>query len=137
MRVELPFEFIVLGIPVSHQTRNREKLRSWRTTVSRNAQESLGEAVISTDAPVSLTIVYYHAAGSPDVDNIVKPIQDGLIGVVFRDDSQVSDVRCSRRNLNGSFYVRGISAALAEGFVAGEDFVYVRVDDAPAQEILP
>lgn len=33
----------------------------------------------------------------PDVDNIVKAIGDGLNGVVWRDDSQVSDVIARKR----------------------------------------
>lgn len=33
----------------------------------------------------------------PDLDNVVKAIKDGANGVVWKDDSQVDDVRASKR----------------------------------------
>lgn len=84
-----------------------------------------------------MTIVYYHRGDDPpDVDNVIKPIQDALRGTVIDDDSQVQDVRSARRGLDGAFKVNGMSRALADGFVAGSDFVHVRVSAAPAQEDL-
>lgn len=33
----------------------------------------------------------------PDLDNVVKAIKDGANGVVWKDDSQVADIRASKR----------------------------------------
>jgi crossover junction endodeoxyribonuclease RusA len=134
--VPLPVDFVVLGVPVSHQTRNRQRLRGWRAKVSAEATATMGSATPTLEN-VELTIVYYHRGDDfPDVDNIIKPIQDALCGTVISDDSQVQDVRSARRSLDGAFRVNGMSRALADGFVSSSDFVHVRVSGAPAQEDL-
>lgn len=35
--------------------------------------------------------------GKPDLDNIIKGIGDSLNGIIWRDDSQIADLRISRR----------------------------------------
>jgi crossover junction endodeoxyribonuclease RusA len=41
---------------------------------------------------LQLTLVYFCHISPPDTGNIVKPIQDALVGLVFSDDALVSDV---------------------------------------------
>ena len=58
-----------------------------------------GEAAklwVNGTPPVSLpslrfTIVYLCDESPADIDNIIKPIQDALVGLVFEDDFLVSD----------------------------------------------
>ena len=76
---------------------------------------------------VAIEIIYFFDGPPPDVDNIVKPIQDALIGLVYRDDSQVTDAVGRKRDINRPFRVRRMSAVLARGFVIGEDFLYVKI----------
>lgn len=134
--VTLPVDFVVLGVPVSHQTRNRQRLKGWRAKVAAQATAMMGSTAPALD-DVEVTIVYYHGGDDPpDVDNVIKPIQDALCGTVISDDAQVQDVRSARRSLDSAFKVAGMSRALADGFVAGSDFVHVRVSAAPAQEEL-
>ena len=68
-----------------------------------------------------LTVVYYHErpAVRMDNDNLVKPIQDALIGLVYVDDRQITDTRVRKTSIDGAFRVRHMSAVLAEGFVRG------------------
>lgn len=134
--VSLPVDFVVLGVPVSHQTQNKRRLRGWRLKVEAQATATMSGATPTID-DVEVTIVYYHGSDDPpDVDNIIKPIQDALCGTVIQDDAQVQDVRSARRSLDGVFRVNGMSRALANGFVAGRDFIHVRISAAPAQEDL-
>lgn len=37
-----------------------------------------------------------HATGKPDLDNVVKLVGDALNGIIWRDDSQITSVTCSR-----------------------------------------
>lgn len=37
-----------------------------------------------------------HATGKPDLDNVVKLVGDALNGIIWRDDSQITSVSCSR-----------------------------------------
>lgn len=134
--VSLPVDFVVLGVPVSQQTRNRQRLQGWRSKVAAHATATTASATPTLE-DVEVTIVYYHRGDEPpDVDNVIKPVQDALCGTVIHDDAQVQDVRSSRRSLDGPFKVSGMSRALADGFVAGGDFVHVRVSAAPTQEDL-
>jgi hypothetical protein len=82
---------------------------------------------------VAITVVYYHEglATRLDNDNLLKPIQDALNGLIYADDRQITDTHVRKTSIDGPFYVRGMSATLAEGFVQGEAFVYIRIDVAP------
>ncbi len=132
----LPFEFAVLGTPVSMQTRNRDRLRGWIRDVRAAAVGRVPPGAEPVDFRVIITIVYYYADAPLDTDNMIKPIQDALKGVVYADDDQVTDVRAGVRSLDGTFKVRGMSEVLAGAFVTGREFVHVRVERAPDHEEL-
>ena len=68
---------------------------------------------------------------------MLKPILDAMNGIVYDDDTQVTDIRAAKRSLDGEFRLRGVGRALAQGFDANTDFVHIRIEDAPdVQEIL-
>lgn len=79
-----------------------------------------------------MSAVQIHPDGDPpDVDNIIKPIQDALIGVVYVDDSQVVQAQSSRTRIDGSFTIRGASPVLLNAFSKRDAFVYIRVTEPP------
>lgn len=132
----LPFEFTIEGPPLSHQTKNRQNLQNWKAQVSAAAQSTLTAGTVPTLDNVSVTITYYYEDSSPDVDNIIKPIQDALIGIVFVDDSQVVDTKSRKRLLDGSFRIRGASAKLLLAFSEGKNFLHIKVEAEPNMEVL-
>lgn len=69
-----------------------------------------------------------------DVDNIIKPIQDALIGLAYIDDTQVTDVLVRKRNLAGEFRIENMTPTLADGFSRGCEFLYIVVTDVPDKE---
>jgi Holliday junction resolvase RusA-like endonuclease len=85
---------------------------------------------------VMLQITYFYDSVAMDVDNIVKPIQDAIIGLAYVDDDQVTDVLVRKRNLSGNFKVEDMTSILAEGFARGNEFLHIVVIDAPDQEVL-
>ncbi|NJO80641.1 MAG: RusA family crossover junction endodeoxyribonuclease [Cyanobacteria bacterium RM1_2_2] len=137
----LPFEFIVTGKPVSHQAKDRKRVQAWKLDV-RNAAEACWKPGRPVGDQVRVVITHYYDAvpGSedtvPDSDNIVKPVRDALNGLIYVDDYQVTDFVSRRRNLNGSFRVKGMSPVLAEGFCQGEEFLHVKIEVAPDPEEL-
>ena len=135
----LPFEFIVAGPPISHQTRNRERLAQWKAIVRRAAAARWNVADPPLEESLILTVVYYHDGirVNIDNDNLVKPIQDALQGLIYINDALITDTIIRKRDLNGSFRVRGMSRVLAEGFIKGNEFLYVRVDRAQDHGELP
>lgn len=132
----LPFEFILAGRPISNQTKDKSKLQAWKATVSRVASQAWpGDGPLEDNVRIKLTYYFETPSGKeenvPDSDNVVKPIRAALAGIVYDEDHQVTDVISRRRNLNGSFRVKGISPTLAEGFIKGVEFVHVTVEVAP------
>ena len=73
---------------------------------------------------------------APDVDNIPKPILDALKGLVYSDDSQVTDLLCRKRNLNDISQVESPSIILNKAFDRGDEFLHIVVEDAPIQEVI-
>lgn len=128
-------EFTVPGPPVSHQSRNKTKLHEWRQRVRASAAAVWG-ARAPVESRLKITVCYYHQgqAVRMDTDNIVKPIQDALIGVVYADDRSITDTVVRKTSVDGSFKIRGYSLVLLEAFARGDQFIHVVVDQAPSHE---
>ncbi|MBD2183285.1 RusA family crossover junction endodeoxyribonuclease [Planktothrix sp. FACHB-1355] len=126
----LPFEFIVTGSPVSLQTNNRTLLQNWKAKVRQAALDRLPVGASPIITPVRVIIAHYYKRQPPDIDNIIKPIIDGLNLVVYADDKQVTDLIVKRRNLKSLVNVQTIPAIIAQAFANDEPFVYVKIDVA-------
>lgn len=129
-------EFTVPGPPVSAQTKNRRRLQSWKTAVAAAAQVVLGAGQSPSTLTCCITITYYYDGESPDVDNIIKPIQDALIGLAYEDDGQVIETKSRKRSIDASYQIRGVSATLLAAFADGTPFLHIVVDEAHATEVL-
>jgi len=123
----IPFDFIVEGPPVSLQTKNRARLQAWKQTVRQAAASYWNAADTPSTDQLSIIVTNFYETAAPDVDNIVKPIQDALIGLVYDDDAQITDCNTRKRKIDGAFKVKGLSRALADGFVNYGDFVHVKI----------
>ena len=135
----LPVEFRVTGIPISHQSHNKALLEAWRGRVVVAAQSAIPAGASPVATLVELHVVYYYEGSSaqiPDEDNLLKPIQDALRGIIYQDDRQVMDGTCRKRDIDRAFKVRRCSPVLADGFVQGDEFVHVVVSEAPDPEVL-
>ena len=87
---------------------------------------------------VSVLIVYFHEDPTPlDVDNIIKPILDGMSKAVFDDDALVSEVRARKTELRSGFSVDNPSGHLAEALAGTGSFVFVKVAAPPAHREIP
>lgn len=129
----MEFEFLIPDRPVSLQTRNSSRLRAWKQYVAGEAAKEWHGSLIS-DGCLQLTLVYLCGDTPVDIDNIVKPIQDALVGLVYFDDILVTDVESRRRPLAGTYDVMRCPRHLLQGLATGEECVYVRVSDQPILE---
>ena len=121
-------EFLIQRRPLSLQAK-RTSLRAWRAFVRTEAAKVWKEATIQT-GDLHLTLVYLCDMSPPDTDNIVKPIQDALIGLVFSDDALISDVESHRRSLSSTFDLTQLPALLLTGLTLGKECVYVKVSSS-------
>ena len=127
----LPIEFVVLSRPLSLQTSSRARFQAWKDQVRAEAAKAWGARQVLGEGEFHLTIVHLHHDGStPDVDNIIKPIQDALEGVVLFNDNLVSDVESHRRVIPGRFETLRLPRLLVDALDSPLDCVYVRLADA-------
>jgi Holliday junction resolvase RusA-like endonuclease len=131
------FEFFVEGPPLSQQTKNPSMLREWKNYV-RSEAAKLWQAQGPFEASLKLTVVYYHERHSVliDHDNIVKPIQDALAGLIYKNDRQITDAQTRKTNIDGRFRVRHLSPVYARAFASGKEFIYIKIEEAPSHEEL-
>ncbi len=115
---------------MSQQTRRRARLRQWSSDV-RSTAERRWDGSPPVAGPVMISVVYVFDTTPLDVDNIPKPILDALKGLVYCDDSQVTDLLCRVRNWNGSLRATRPSPTFDKFLRIYNQFTYVRIVDAP------
>jgi len=125
------FEFTVEGPPLSHQTRDKKKLKAWKEKVRRAARTYWNSGPLTI--PLQITVAYYHegAAVEVDNDNMIKPIQDALNNLVYSDDKCITDTIIRKTPIDGPIYPRGLSLVLLEAFSKGNEFLHIQLDRAP------
>ena len=86
--------------------------------------------------PLMITVTYYHEGEAVriDNDNMVKPIQDALIGLVYADDRLVTDTLVRKTSIDGAFRVRRESLLLLKAFARGDEFLHVIIDRWPSHQ---
>ncbi|SRR5712691_9138697 len=125
----IPFEFVVDGPPVSAQGSSRGRA-AWQARVlaAAAARWPAGEAPCEVPVAIRITHFYDGTNGRPaDVDNIIKPIQDALKGLVYLDDHQVADTRSRRRDISGAFRIRGLAPEVAVALALGREFLHIQI----------
>ena len=94
---DLPWDCVVLGIPRSVQA-NKASIQRWKATVRAAAEAAWLADCLPLDHEVQIHVTYYHDGAPLDVDNMLKPIQDALCGIVYEDDKQLTDTHGHLRN---------------------------------------
>lgn len=125
-------EFTVPGPPVSHQTRDRANLGAWKATIRAEATRRWAGRPPLT-GKLKCTICNFHEGddASLDDDNMIKPIRDAMNGLVYVDDSQIRYSETIHISIDAPIKVRRASAVLLAAYSKGDEFLYVRIDDAP------
>ena len=130
-------EFTVQGTPRSAQAKPWGRHR-WVAKVSAAAAASRAEGASHFVEELSVVVIYFHYGETAiDVDNIAKPILDGLKGVVFVDDVLVTQILCRKTRLGTGLVVENASKQLAAGVDLNRDFVYVAIHGAPDHHRVP
>jgi crossover junction endodeoxyribonuclease RusA len=133
-----PLEFFVTGTPISQQGTAASKQR-WRNEVeqaARRRRDELVELVWLEPEPLSVTIFYFPTAPmAGDVDNIVKPILDALIRVIYLDDQSIECIHVQKFEPEIDWAFTAPSSKLSEALdtAAGSEFatpvVYVKIEN--------
>jgi crossover junction endodeoxyribonuclease RusA len=124
------FDFLVPRRPLSLQTRNRANLRAWKRYVAVEAAKHWSGTPPIQAMGIRLTIIFLCEEAPIDADNIIKPIQDALIGLVYEDDELITDVDSHRRFFSDTLDLTGLPVGLLGAIFAREECVYVRIEPA-------
>jgi Holliday junction resolvase RusA-like endonuclease len=127
-------EFVVPKRPVSAQAKSRTNLQAWKALVAGYAARAWEGQPIHESGAVQMTAAYLCNESPVDVDNIIKPLQDALVGVVLRDDVLVTDVDSHRRSFDETFDLQRIPNVLLPYLSGTSEVVYIRVRQANALE---
>ena len=123
------FEFLLLERPVSLQTRNRQNLQAWKASVRAEASKTWAGPPCN-GKKLDLTLVFLYKEDELDLDNIIKPIQDALIGLIYDDDSIICDIESHKRSLTEVSEDANYPKLLIAGINSGEECVYVRISES-------
>lgn len=129
------FEMLIPHRPISHQAKNRENLQAWKDLIYGRARREWQGGAPYQKQGLRFTLVYLCDDSPADIDNIIKPIQDALVGVVFADDALVSDVDSHRRFISDGIDIGHLPSLLVQGVLQGEECVYIRVSIAENLEV--
>jgi hypothetical protein len=124
-------EFTIEGPPVSHQTKDKASLTAWKGVIRAEAAKNWGAKAPLT-GKLKCTIINFHEGDDAALDDdMVKPIRDALIGLIDDDDSQIRYSETMHICIDAPIKIRRASAVLLTAYGKGNEFVYVRIDDAP------
>lgn len=127
-----PLEFIVAETPRSIQAKPTSVQR-WKALVSDAARSRIAEVVELPwldERPLSMSVYYFPPAPMDgDIDNIIKPIMDALVGVVYLDDRAVERVVAQKFEPGLDWSFQQPSDMLSAALNVGGTVVYIRVDD--------
>ena len=98
------FRIWVKGHPHSFQRHNRKALKEYIELIRNAASQVVPRPTKSTRIDIE---IWFRAENSlrADVDNIIKPVLDGLKGVVYLDDRQVRSVKATALPSDDAFSV--------------------------------
>jgi Holliday junction resolvase RusA-like endonuclease len=121
-------EFVVVGIPISNQS-TPLTFQAWRATVETEAKKNWTKPPLT--GKLKAVIINFHTGDKPslDVDNMSKPILDVIQKIVYDDDRQIRQVEIAHVRIDAPFVFVGVSRLIVAAVQAGNEFVYVRIED--------
>lgn len=128
-----PLEIVLQGIPVSLQTKIAKHREAWKRKVAdaaRKRQRETYELGILDNRALAVTIYYFPSDPMEgDIDNIVKPIMDALVGIAYIDDRVVERVVVQKFEPEVEWDFSAPSERLALSSETEPPVLYIRIDD--------
>lgn len=125
---QIRYSFAVIGSPVSQQGSPKSK-RQYQTKVAKAASNSV-VSPIKDDERIKIEIDWFSEGfqNKPDVDNIIKLIQDALKGIVFVDDNQVESIVARKYDILSVIRFLREPLCIIEPLMNGhKEYIFVRI----------
>jgi len=71
----LPFEFRVIGTPLSQQTKDKKKLRKWKDTVRAEAKKRWPDGELPMNQPIQAKVVYYYEGDATLLEKYLRTLR--------------------------------------------------------------
>jgi Holliday junction resolvase RusA-like endonuclease len=130
--VPFPLEFVIQATPRSLQSSTKAR-EAWKAKVGDAARSRISQSrdfTLLDSRPLSVTIFYFPPAPMQgDVDNIVKPILDGMRGIVYPDDQVIERVIVQKFEPGVYVEFEPLTGARQQAVTAVPPVLYVMVDD--------
>jgi Holliday junction resolvase RusA-like endonuclease len=125
-------EFVVLGPPISNlqsTPQGKANLAAWRATIAGAATLNWANPTLSVE--LKAIIINFYAGNEPsvDVDNMSKPILDAMQTIAYDIDRQIVQVEITHTRIGAAYQVVGVRPIIVTALQAGNQFVYVRIED--------
>ncbi|MEU5759848.1 hypothetical protein [Nocardia sp. NPDC047648] len=130
------WDFVVPGTPRSLQAKGPGKAK-WKQKVRECATNGLHSSMFPCLDTVSVSVVFFHLTETLDMDNMLKPILDGIYPEVILDDAMIQDLSGSRRDISEEIAFKNPPECIIEPLGMGEPFVYVAIAVAMDKRELP
>ncbi len=125
-------EFVILGPPISNQqstTHGKTNLAAWKAAIAGAATLNWSNPTLTTELKAVIINVYAGNEPSVDVDNLSKPILDAMQKIVFDNDRQIVQPEITHAKIGAAYQVMGVRPIIVTALQAGNQFVYVRIED--------
>ena len=141
LSLPFPFEFMIQDTPRSLQTKNNKAREAWEKKVGELAgahANELQEAYQIDSRPLAATIFYFPVAPMDgDVDNIIKPILDGMDKVIYPTDRLIERVVVQKFEPGVQWIFKSLTPILEAALEMERPSVYIRLDDDLAWREVP
>ena len=127
------FTLLIPRRPLSHQASSTTHKLRYKDYIYGRAMASNAGKLPLTSA-VRMTLIYLYESDPPDINNVIKPIQDALNQLVYADDSQVIDLDAHMRPLAGEFIPAELPSELWEHINNNTECVYLRISECKSLE---
>lgn len=119
--------FAVIGAPVSQQASAKSKQR-YREMVAEAASSTVD--TINSNQRVKIEIDWFSegSQNKPDIDNIIKPIQDALKSIIYVDDNQVESIIARKHDTLNAIRFTTEPLCVAEPLMNGcKEYIFIRI----------
>ena len=131
-RLPFPLEVVIGQTPLSAQARSQAR-EDWKRLVGDLAKKKIEEQrelYYLDQRPLAVTVYYFSPSqNTPDVDNIVKPILDGMKSIAYFDDSCVERIVAQKFEPGISWLFHSPSPSLQAAIDMEKPAVYIRLED--------
>jgi len=130
--IPFPLEIVINAYPVSSQTDNKKGREAWKRFVGECAQNRINDVIgwyYLDERPLMASIYFFPPDEMDgDIDNIAKPILDGMIAIAYPDDRLIERAVVQKFEPHVKWSFSAPSPMLASALDMDPPALYIRLE---------